>query len=266
MAEPRLIAAYLTELRYSAARLADIDDVLAEAEDHLLAGVEAAMARGSSPADAEAEALARFGSAPLVARVFIEEEKRGGAVSTRFTRRAGLAAMLAPVLMIIGAFGNEAVPASEGALHGVFVMLLVAAFGAFTVAMWGLRQRHGGLGGFGRAALWLFVASPVIAAPFMWGAAVAFAFVQLVVVALLGIGMIRARILPVSAVGLFTIAPVVTIVAAAALDAAGVGDALAVPVGATGFATGLAWVGWAMWREPALDVPGRPGPGPLATT
>lgn len=266
MAEPRLIAAYLTELRYSAARLADIDDIVAEAEDHLLAGVEAAMARGSSPADAEADALARFGSAPLVARVFIEEEKRGGAVSTRFTRRAGLAAMLAPVFMTIGALGNEAVPASDGALHGVFVMLLVAAFGAFTIAMWGLRQRHGGLGGFGRAAFWLFVASPVIAAPFMWGAAVAFAFVQLVVVALLGIGMIRARILPVPAVGLFTIAPVATIVTAAALGAAGVGDALVVPVGAAGFAMGLVWVGWAMWREPPLDVPGRSGPGPLATT
>lgn len=261
MAESRLIAAYLTELRYSAARLADIDDVVAEAEDHLLAGVEAAMARGSSRADAEAEALARFGSAPLVARVFIEEEKRGGAVSTRFTRRAGLAAILAPMFMIIGAFGNEAVPASEGALHGVFVTLLVAAFVAFTVAMWGLRLRHGGLGPWGRAAFWLFVASPVIALPFGWGAGAAFAIVQLAVVALLGIGMMRARILPVPAVGLFTLAPAGTIVMAAALTAVGIDAALYAPIGVLAFAVGLAWVGWAMWREPALDVPGdRPGP------
>jgi hypothetical protein len=130
VAEPRLIAAFLTELRYSAARLANIDDVVAEAEDHLLASVEAGIASGRSQADAEAQALARFGSAPFVAHVFIEEAKRGGAVSTRLTRRAGLAAMLSPLLMIVGAFGNEAVPASEGALHGVFVSVRVDACGA----------------------------------------------------------------------------------------------------------------------------------------
>ena len=263
MAEPRLIAAYLTELRYSAGRLADIDDVVAEAEDHLLASVEAGIASGKSPADAEAEALARFGSAPLVARVFIEEAKRGGAVSTALTRRAGLAAMLAPLLMVIGAFGNEAI--ERGALHGAAVLLLVAAFGAFAVAMWGVRKRHGGLGAWGRAALWLFVASPVIALPFGWGAGAAFAIVQLAVVALLGIGMIRARILPVPAVGLFTLAPAVTIVMAATLTAAGVDAAVYAPIGIAAFAVGLAWVGWAMWREPALDVHGPSEPGPLAT-
>jgi len=265
VAEPRLIAAFLTELRYSAARLADIDDVVAEAEDHLLASVEAGIASGRSRADAEAEALARFGSAPFVAHVFIEEAKRGGAVSTRLTRRAGLAAMLSPLLMIVGAVGNEAVPASEGALHGVFVMLLVAAFGAFALALWGIRKRHGGLGAWGRAAFWLFVASPVIALPFGWGAGAAFAIVQLAVVALLGIGMIRARILPVPAVGLFTLAPAATIVMAGGLTAAGVDAALYAPIGVAAFVVGLAWVGWAMWREPALDVHGNSGPGPLAT-
>lgn len=265
MAEPRLIAAFLTEFRYSASRLADIDDVVAEVEDHLLASVETGIARGSSPAKAEAEALARFGSAPLVARVFIEEAKRGGAVSTRLTRRAGLAAMLAPLVAVIGAIGNEAVPASEGSLHGVFVVLLVAAFGVFAFAMWGVRQRHGGLGVWGRAAFWLFVASPVIVLPFGWGAGAAFAVVQLAVVALLGIGMIRARILPVPAVGLFTLAPALTIVMAAALTAAGVDAALYAPVGLAASAVGLAWVGWAMRREPALDVHGRSGSGPLAT-
>ncbi len=46
MAEPGLIAAYLTELRYSTSKLADIDDVVAEAEDHLLASVEPLLLAG----------------------------------------------------------------------------------------------------------------------------------------------------------------------------------------------------------------------------
>lgn len=262
MAEPRLIGAFLAELRYSAARLSDIDDVVAEVEDHLLASLEAGIAHGRSPAEAEAEALARFGSAPLVARVYIEEAQRGGAVSTQLTRRAGLAAMLAPPLTVVGAVGNAAI--DRGALHGAALTLLVAAFAAFALALWGVRKRHGGLGGWGRAAGWLFVASPVIALPFGWGAGAAFAFVQLAVVALLGIGMLRARILPVPAVGLFTLAPTATMVVAAALTAAGIDAAPYAPIGAAAFAAGLAWIGWALWREPALDVPGD-RPGPLAT-
>jgi hypothetical protein len=41
MAEPGLIAAYLTELRYSTSKLADLDNIVAEVEDHLLMTVEA---------------------------------------------------------------------------------------------------------------------------------------------------------------------------------------------------------------------------------
>ena len=37
MAESGLIAAYLTELRYSVARLADAEDIVVEADDHLVA-------------------------------------------------------------------------------------------------------------------------------------------------------------------------------------------------------------------------------------
>ena len=194
MAESGLIAAYLTELRYSVARLADVDDIVVEVENHLHASVDAAVARGASHVEAEAQALARFGSAPLVARVFNEEAGRGGAVSTHITRQAGFAAMLVPLLVVIGQSGNLAI--DGGALHGVAVVLLGAAFAAFAFAVWGMRKRHGGLGRWGRAAFWLFIASPFIAAPFSWGAGAAFLAVQLVVVTLLGIGMIRARILP----------------------------------------------------------------------
>lgn len=264
MAESSLIAAYITELRYSVARLVDADDIAAEAEDHLLASVEVALGRGVSRPDAEAQALARFGSAPLVARVFNEEAKRGGAVSTRITRQAGIAAMLVPLLIVAGESGNQMI--DRGALHGAALFLLAGGFAAFAFALWGLRRRHGGLGRWGRASFWLFVASPFIAAPFAWGAGVAFLCVQLVVLTLLGIGMIRARILPGLAVGLFTFTPAATLLAAAATSAgsADTGPYL-LPAGIVVSAVGLAWLGLAMWREPALDVRPSSGTGPLAT-
>jgi len=261
VAEPGLIGAYLAELRYSVARLPDADEIAAEAEDHLRSAADALVAAGRPRPAAEVEALARFGSAPLVARVFVEESKRGGAVSTRLTRRAGAAALLAPLLVVVGQAGNVATDSGPG--HGAAVMLLVAAFAAFAFALRGVRKRHGGLGGWGRAAFWLFVASPLIAAPFSWGAGGALAVVQLLVVTLLGVGMIRARVLPVAAVALFTLAPAATVAAAALLTAVGLDASRYAPIGVIPFAVGFVWVGWAMWREPALDVRSLNG-GPLA--
>lgn len=263
MADPGLIAAYLKELRYSSSRLADADDIAAEAEDHLLTSVEAALARGESRADAEAQALARFGSAALVARVFIEEAKRGSAVSTELTRRAGLAAMLAPLLVIIGQAGNLLI--DRGAGHGLAVVLIVVGFALFVVAAFGVRKRHGGLGRLGRIAFWMFAASPVIALPFYWYAHIALAGVQLIVVTLLGVGMLRAKVLPAPAVALFTFAPVVTLLTAVALLVTGTTTIHYVTAGALAFAIGLAWVGWVMWQEPALDVRTSAQRGPLAT-
>ena len=87
--------------------------------------------------------------------------------------------------------------------------------------------------------------------------------VQLLVVTLLGIGMIRARVLPVPAVALFTLAPAATVAVAALLTVMGLDAARYAPIGVVAFAVGFAWVGWAMWREPALDLR-SPNGGPLA--
>lgn len=266
MAQPGLIAAYLSELRYSAARLGDIDDIVAEVEDHLRCGVEAAVARGLSQSDAVTEALARFGSAPLVANTFIEEDKRGGAVSTQFTRRAGLAAMFAPLLVVVGELLNENV--DRGGLHGLGLFLVFVGFVGFAAALWGVRTRHGGLGGWGRAAFWLFVAAPFLSAPFSWAAGFAWIGWLLVVVTLMGIGMIRARILPVGATWLFALAPVVSLLTVVVTNvvADNPDDYNWYPIiGMAIFAVALAWIGWAMWQEPALDVRNRAGTGPLAT-
>jgi len=185
-------------------------------------------------------------------------------VSTTMTRRAGVAAMLVPLLVAVGEAGNQTI--SRGALHGVALGLLVAGFAAFAFALWGLRRRHGGLGRWGRGALWLFVASPFIAAPFGWGAGVAFLCVHLVVLSLVGVGMLHARVLPSVAVGLFTLTPVVTLLAAAGISA-GAGDTgpLLLPAGIVASSIGLAWLGLVLWREPALDMRPAAGTGPFAT-
>lgn len=264
MGEPGLIDAYLTELRYSLSGLADAEDVLGETADHLLSAFEALVAAGRAPANAEAQALARFGSASLVAHVFLEEAKRGGAVSTQLTRWAGLAAMACPVLLITGLIGNEAI--DRGFLHGAAVALLLLAFGAFAFALWGLRRRHGGLGTVGRVAFWLFVASPFLSAPFTWMAGVVFVLILLAIVTLLGIGMVQARILPPAGVGLFAFVPGAAVVATVVASAATEGRALVLlPIGAALSAIGLAWVGLCLWREPALDVRSGSDAGPLAT-
>lgn len=250
--EHSLIEAYLRELRFSVARLPDVDDIVDEARDHLL---EAADRFG------EQEALARFGSAELVAKVFVKEARKGAAVSTALTRRAGLAAAAMPLLLATGAWINDTI--ARGAVHGLGVFLMAAAVAAFLFGLWGLRVRHGGLGRMGRIAFWLTVLSPLIAAPFAWGAGAAWVVVMSVVLVLVSIGMLRAQILPVVPIVLFVIGPIGLLVLGFGISALG-GDAgpyAGWPLLST--FVGYAWLGWSMWREPALDSP--TSHGPLAT-
>ena len=263
MAEPGVIEAYLKELRYSVAALDDCDDIVDEASDHLHTALERLTAAGIVGSEAEAQVLGRFGSASLVAKVFAEEAKRGGAVSTTLTRRAGGAAIASVPLLAVGQAGNVLIP--RGPVHAAFLVLMSAAFAAFASAMWGIRRRHGGLGNLGRAAFWWFVLSPVVAAPAMYAAPLVLAAEWLLIMSMLGIGMIRARVLPTPAVVLFTMSPLVAIgvilgMTAAGLDAGPWFLTLLAPV-----AAGFVWIGWAMSREPALDLPARNERGPVAT-
>ncbi len=261
MAVDGLIAAYLRELSYSVASLPDADDIVAEAEDHLLEAVEHLGRVGRSPAEAEAEAVARFGSAALVARVCITESKRGAAVPTIRTRQAGLAALLAPLFVVAGQWGNLTI--DRGAGHGVAVALLVAAFPALAFGLWGLRARHGGLGHLGPAALVLALASPILALAAGWAAIYAFALLLSLAVVVFAVEMLRASVLPVVPLVLLAAGPFAALAGAAV--AAGVtvtgGDAgnlplvlIVSPLGLT--ASGFAWLGWHLWREPAVDQRG----------
>ncbi|MEY2432397.1 MAG: hypothetical protein QOC92_2122 [Acidimicrobiaceae bacterium] len=263
MAESRVIEAYLTELRYSVAKLDDADDIVDEAADHLYTAVDRLTAEGIPTTAAEAQVLGRFGSAALVAKVFAEEAKRGGAVSTTLTRRSGVAAIASVVLIAGGQTGNAVT--SKGVIHGAFLGCMTAGFVAFAIGMWGIRRRHGGLGRLGRVAFWWFLAAPFIATPALYAGPLVLAVEWLLIMTLLGVGMIRARVLPIPAVVLFTMSPLfaLTVVAAmviAGLDAGPWFLSLLAPV-----AVGFMWLGWAMSREPALDVRSTDRRGPMAT-
>jgi hypothetical protein len=259
-----LIAAYLRELRFTVARLPDADDIVAEAEDHLLEAVER-MDDGRPRHELEAEALARFGSAQLVARICIVESKRGAAVPTTKTRYAGLALFAAPILAVVGEIGNETTTQPKTWVHGFMVFLLAMSLPALFFGLYGLRRRNGGLGRVGLVALILAFVSPVVSLAAGWGAHVALAGILSFAVCVLAVEMIRARILPVVPLALLVIgATGFLALALLAFSVDAVGDLFIelCAIATAPLVVALMWLGWFMWHEPAVD---RVGTGPLAT-
>lgn len=258
MANHGVIAAYLGELRFSVARLPDVDDIVAEAEDHLLEAADRLLAAGHSMAEAQTEAVARFGSAALVARICMTQAKQGAAVPTTRTRWAGLAAALSPLLLAFGQWGNVTV--DRGAAHGIAVAMLTFAFPAFAFGLWGLRARHGGLGRLGRAALVLAFVAPVVSLAAEWAAPVVLIPLVSVAVVVFAVEMLRASVLPVAPLALLAAGAVVALVetAVGAVVTAGGGDAghphaLLVFLPLALIATSFVWLGWCLWSEPAAD-------------
>jgi hypothetical protein len=259
VADDRLIPGYLRELRLSVARLHDADDIVAEAEDHLYEAAERLGADGRTPHEAEAEALARFGSAALVAKVCISESTKGAAVPTTRTRLAGFALLLAPILLVVGEWGNEATD-NTGGLHGTMVVVLGLAFPALIFGLWGLRTRHGGLGRLGRAAFVLAVLSPILAHAALYAAAAGLAILLAVALLVFGVEMLRASVLPVAPLALIIAGPILVLanlVVAIGITVGG-GDAghlpvvvVVVPILVT--AVGLSWLGWHLSQETAVD-------------
>lgn len=258
MADDRLIPGYLRELRLSVGRLRDADDIVAEAEDHLWETVDRLAAEGRTPHEAEAEALARFGSAALVAKVCISESTRGAAVPTTKTRLAGFALLLAPFLVVLGQWGNLAI--EEGGGHGTAVFLLSLAFPALVLGLWGLRARHGGLGRLGLAALVLALLAPPLSLFAGYAAIGLLALLLALSVLVFGVAMLRASVLPVPPLVLVIAGPLLMLVygvIALGVTLAG-GDAGAAPVAVLVApiaitAVGLAWLGWHLSQETAVD-------------
>ena len=263
MASEGMIAAYLRELRFSVARLPDADDIVAEAHDHLLELVDH-LRGGRSQVEAETEALARFGSAELVARICIAESKRGAVVPTKKTRLAGLALATAPLALGIGQLGNVSTD-KDNALHGIAVFVEVMAIPLLLFGLWGLRTRHGGLGRAGSAAFVLALCSVPIG---FGGYPGFFAGIAMLSCALLmfAVTLLRARVLPVLPIVMLGLGPLVGSILALAgwafvPDGTLGGAAIFVTIGFIAVAT--ACLGWALWREPAVD---RRSIGPVAAT
>lgn len=252
-AQHRLIDAYLVELRHSVRALADADDIVDEAADHL---IEAAERYG------ELEALARFGTPNLVAATFHKEAGKGAAVPTTFTKRAGLIAALSPVLLVLGAIGNAAT--GRGPAHGGAVLVEVAALPAVLIGIWGLSRRHGGLGLLGRLAVYAIFAGIPLAVVMPWMGIAFIGVLWTIAFALLGVAMLRAALMPRLPVALFGFSALATIAAAAVVTALGrdAGFFWVAPLGLQ-FA-GFVWLGWLMWREDVLATPG-PGSPPWAS-
>lgn len=252
MADDGLISAYLRELGYCVARLPDADDILAEAEDHLREAVERLVRDGRAPTDAEAEAVARFGSAVLIARVCVIEAKRGASVPTIRTRAAGLAALLTPALLIVGQFLNVTV--DRGLVHGIGVVLLTAALPAFIFGLWGLRARHGGLGRLGKVAIVCALISPFLAfVSGYYGVFAAMGLLSLAVVVLV-VEMLRSNVLPVVPLVLLAAGPIAVMALLGGITASG-GDAGAVAAYPMVLTTvGFVWLGWHLWHEQAVKA------------
>lgn len=268
MAGYDLIHAYLNELRVSLGSFAATETVLEEAEDHLLEAVEHLEVAGLSCRDAQVQALARFGSAPLVSNVCINETRKGAAVSTTFTRRAGLIATATPFFLLLGLSGNQVFRHDKhgirGTLHGMSSgLVLPLGLIALLIALLGLRARHRGLGRMGTAAFVTVIAAPFIAAPFGWGAGAVALLVLGIAVILLGIGMLRAGVLPVAPLVLLVAGPVLmwlTFFLVVSTDSNN-DWVMFTPLLFVLFAT--SWLGWYQWNEPALDRP--TGSNPLAS-
>jgi hypothetical protein len=251
-----LITAYLRELRASVAHLRDADDMVAEAEDHLRETAQR-LRDGRTEAAAAAAAVARFGSAAYVAKVCTSESKRGAAVPTRRTCWAGLALFLSPVLLVGGTIGNFST--GKTWLHGLLAFISGLSVPALLFGMGGLRRRDGGLGRVGLLAFALALAAvPVFFVGYGFLAAPFFLAIALLVFA---VEMLRAQVLPVVPLTLLGAGPVMGMATVAVLAVVPGDGMLSAYVALLPVTVAVMWLGWFMWREPAVD---RHGVGPLA--
>ena len=174
---------------------------------------------------------------------------------TSRTRAAGVAAMLTPVLLLVGQYLNINVPVDRGPVHGVGVALLVAAIPAFVFGLWGLRARHGGLGRLGKIAIVCAVLSP-FPVFFTGYYGLVFGGIALLglAVVVLCVEMLRANVLPVVPLVLVAAGPIGMLATILGVTAAGgdAGDIAAYPMALT--AVGFVWLGWYLYNEPAVDT------------
>ena len=183
MAGYDLIEAYLDELRRRMRWRPDVDDVVAEAADHLISAAERYQALGDGTDIAQGRALDHFGEPELVALAFAATPNGGLIVPTKFTRTAGVLAMVGAACWLLVPLtwwpAGFLPPVGDvernlsGIVYGIGYVALFAAGILTMTVMVALNQRHGGLGAAGTAGPLLVAAgivASVIAAVFIgWG-------------------------------------------------------------------------------------------------
>ena len=146
-----MIASYLIDLRATLRSHPQVDDVVAEAADHLVECTVRLESTGHDPSTAQALALERYGDPSVVARAFASPETGGFTMPTRTTRSAGAAALGAAagwLGLAIAVFPYLAVVLwVDDGWGGAWVLMIVLA-GASTavtlVVLNGLLLRGGG--------------------------------------------------------------------------------------------------------------------------
>ena len=179
---------------------------------------------------------------------------------TTRTRAAGLAALVTPVLLVVGQYLNLTV--DRGFVHGIGVVLLTAVIPTFVFVLWGLRARHGGLGRLGQTAIVTAIVSPfaLFGGYHLFFAAIGLLGLSVVV---LVVAMLRAHVLPALPLVLLATGPVGVIGAIVSIESEGSAEFMAYPM--VLMLVGYVWLGWHLFREPMIDTPGRRH-GPLVTT
>jgi hypothetical protein len=168
MADYVLIDGYLESLRSSIRWCRDLDDVIAEMEDHLISATERFEARGTERMAAQQRTLDQFGDPKILAVAFASTPTGGLAVPTTFTKSAGLFAIVSAVAWIIGLVAvatSAGLPDATGVDPEQFVAnsqtlafiigsaSLLAGGVLMLVSMIGLYRRHGSLGILGIGGL-----------------------------------------------------------------------------------------------------------------
>ena len=213
MAEHTLIDRYVSELGHEMKWARNAEEILEEVVDHLLEAVAVHARRGLDLVAAQRHALAEFGDPKLVGRAFASTTTGGIAVSTMFTRRAGVALTISSFLWLvaIGLFYwsdvLERTRPWEGVPLAVFLagtVTLMTAGAMLTAGVLGLNRRHGGtLGLAGRLALWIAVFTALAGfaswAWFVWLTALGVGAV------ILAVALYRAEIAPAASAILFGI-------------------------------------------------------------
>jgi hypothetical protein len=265
MAQPQLIDRYLIALQRSLGQAPDASDILAEIEDHLRETAASYRHHGLDATDAETHALETFGSPRLVARAFADARRtKGLAMPTTFTRRAGLAAIASPLLLLAGILlarveeWTTAIWTSNWYFAGNTATL--AALALLIVALVGMRARHGGaLGTLGLVGLVLVgLGTFVVLAQFSWALLLWLVPIS-VGCALFAAAIIRAGLLSRVAAALFGSGLLVLTILPLGEQFAGqdANETTLWPFGLVGiaiFGLGLTWLGWQLRAEHPVDT------------